>query len=213
MQYGAKIRDVTVPLFGPGTGCQCVYEYLGAGHHAVCAVKPAGGPKLRDVAVPLFSPGTTCQCVYEYLGAGHHAVCAMHQSKTTNIPYQPSTYRVLSSAGSSISTGDSPMMRSSRAVTKQYHKNQVIQHEGQISHVNCYATSNSSRVEMALLKTGDYFGGKGIFNNSVNIATLEAADDVICLVINRKIFNDELRDIMNQLQQAHYLFELFKNQL
>ncbi|CAF1372399.1 unnamed protein product [Adineta steineri] len=173
MQYGAKIRDVTVPLFGPGTGCQCVYEYLGAGHHAVCAVKPAGGPKLRDVAVPLFSPGTTCQCVYEYLGAGHHAVCAMHQSKTTNIPYQPSTYR----------------------------------------HVNCYATSNSSRVEMALLKTGDYFGGKGIFNNSVNIATLEAADDVICLVINRKIFNDELRDIMNQLQQAHYLFELFKNQL
>ncbi|CAF1338277.1 unnamed protein product [Adineta steineri] len=73
MQYGAKIRDVTVPLFGPGTGCQCVYEYLGAGYHAVCAVKPAGGLKLRDVTVPLFSPGTTCQCVYEYLGAGHHA--------------------------------------------------------------------------------------------------------------------------------------------
>ncbi|CAF4059757.1 unnamed protein product [Adineta steineri] len=31
---GARLRDVTVPLFSPGTGCQCVYEYLGASHHA-----------------------------------------------------------------------------------------------------------------------------------------------------------------------------------
>ncbi|CAF1520720.1 unnamed protein product [Adineta ricciae] len=83
MQYGPKLRDATVPLFGPGTGCQCVYEYLGPQHHAVCGMKPAGGAKLRDVTIPIFAPGTGCQCVYEYLGPQHHAVCAMHQKQNT----------------------------------------------------------------------------------------------------------------------------------
>ncbi|CAF1325851.1 unnamed protein product [Adineta steineri] len=99
------------------------------------------------------------------------------------------------------------------STTQRALSNDVLRFFVAQSHVNCYATSNGSRVEMALLKTGDFFGGKGVFNNAVNIVTLEAADDVICLVINRKIFNDELRDIMNHLQQAYYLFELFKNQL
>ena len=32
------IRNVTVPVYHPGTTCQCVYEYLGLTHHAVCAM-------------------------------------------------------------------------------------------------------------------------------------------------------------------------------
>merc|ERR1719474_844288 len=50
---------VTVAKYHPGTTCQCIYEYLGSTHHAVCAMHAKGlryGHKIGMVEVPLFYP-------------------------------------------------------------------------------------------------------------------------------------------------------------
>ena len=57
---------------------------------------------------------------------------------------------------------------------------------------NYYSHSNGLYVQMAILKYGDFFGGKGL--------------------INREPFDRELRLIINQLRQAEHLYGLFKNQ-
>jgi len=81
-----------------------------------------------------------------------------------------------------------------------------------LGEANCYSHSNGSRVEMAILKCGQFFGGKSLFNNSPNTATVEAQDKVLCLVIDGQIFDRELRCTVNQLQQADHLYHLFDNQ-
>jgi CRP-like cAMP-binding protein len=82
-----------------------------------------------------------------------------------------------------------------------------------LGQVNCHSQSNGLNVQKAILKAGDFFGGQALFNNSSNIATIEAVDEVFCLVISRQLFDSELRHIINQLQQAEHLYGLFKNQL
>jgi CRP-like cAMP-binding protein len=81
-----------------------------------------------------------------------------------------------------------------------------------LGQANCCSQSNGLYIQMAILKCGDFFGGKGLFNNASIIATVEAEDEVLCLVISRKLFDRELRLIINQLREAEHLYGLFKNQ-
>ena len=76
----------------------------------------------------------------------------------------------------------------------------------------CYSQSNGLKNQIGILKCGEFFGGKGLFDNSSNIATIETEDDIQCLVISRELFDSELRLTINQLRQADYLYGLFKNQ-
>ena len=82
-KYGGISRVVKIPKYHPGTTCQCIYEYLGSTHHAVCFIHNKHpnltyGHKMNDVKVPLYHPGTGCQCIYEYLGLIHRKCCAFY---------------------------------------------------------------------------------------------------------------------------------------
>ncbi|CAF1469173.1 unnamed protein product [Adineta ricciae] len=110
---------------------------------------------------------------------------------------------------------------SENAEMTRYYEGEIIQRQNEISHsfyvvlkgqVRCYSHSNGSYVQIAVLKCGDFFGGKGLFDNSPNVTTIEAEDEVQCLIISRELFDKELRPIINQLQQANHLYDLFKNQ-
>ncbi len=74
---------------------------------------------------------------------------------------------------------------------------------------NCYTESDGSHVLVAVLKCGDFFGGKGLFNNLSSVATVEAEDNLICMIMTRNDFQDELTPVLNKLQQAANQYRVF----
>jgi CRP-like cAMP-binding protein len=62
---------------------------------------------------------------------------------------------------------------------------------------------------MAVLKCGDFFGGKGLFNNLPSVATVEAEDNLICFTMTRNDFEEELTPVVNKLRQAANQYRLF----
>ncbi|CAF1205744.1 unnamed protein product [Rotaria sp. Silwood1] len=77
---------------------------------------------------------------------------------------------------------------------------------------NCYTESDGSLVPMAVLRCGDFFGGKSLFNNLPSVATVEAEDGLICFTMTDRAFQEELTPVIKQLQEAANQYQMFIEQ-
>lgn len=62
---------------------------------------------------------------------------------------------------------------------------------------------------MVVLKSGDFFGGKSLWNNASSAATVKAEFGLICFTINRQVFQELLTPVIQKLQEAAIQYEMF----
>jgi CRP-like cAMP-binding protein len=69
--------------------------------------------------------------------------------------------------------------------------------------------NDQSQLVIKQLTRGDIIGTKSLFFGVTNDFTVESSESLECLVMEKKAFNDVLKDKFIRLQKQHQQYELF----
>jgi CRP-like cAMP-binding protein len=71
------------------------------------------------------------------------------------------------------------------------------------------SVDDQSQLVIKQLTRGDIIGTKSLFFGVTNDFTVESSESLECLVMEKKAFNDVLKDKFIRLQKQHQQYELF----